>query len=302
LKHYRPFCFNENAREDGNHFLLLASCKVAATLLIAVLAGVSTPRFATGQTAPSATTPQPSAQEANRAGYTALDRGDYATALTWFLKSAALGDKHAQDAIGFMYYNGNGVARDDAQALSWFRKAAEQDLPDAQMRIGLMYSKGQVTAAEDHVQAAIWYRKAADQGWAQAQTLLGEMYKSGRGVPKDCAQAMDLFQKAAAQGDPEAEAQIGSMYRDGLCVPQDLTQAMAWYRKAADHGLTVAREELNRLQKRSAQAPTNNTVPPAIQFKCKIDIGMYDPSARNKTLEERYQDCVQKQMKRLFGN
>jgi TPR repeat protein len=36
------------------------------------------------------------------------------------------GDAEAQNNLGMMYANGEGVTRDDKQAAFWFRKAAEQ--------------------------------------------------------------------------------------------------------------------------------------------------------------------------------
>lgn len=36
------------------------------------------------------------------------------------------GDRDAQYAIGYMYYNGYGVPKDEEQALLWIQKSAEQ--------------------------------------------------------------------------------------------------------------------------------------------------------------------------------
>ena len=57
---------------------------------------------------------------------------------------AEQGDAEAQNNLGVMYANGNGVAQDDKQAAFWFRKAADQGEAMAQFNIGRMYFNGTV--------------------------------------------------------------------------------------------------------------------------------------------------------------
>jgi len=83
---------------------------------------------------------------------------------------------YAKDQLGLarIYYNGDGVTKDDA-------KAAE------------------------------WYQKAAEQGNAFAQYNLGVMYDKGEGVPKDAAKAVEWWQKAAALGNEAAQESVKSL-------------------------------------------------------------------------------------------
>ncbi len=48
----------------------------------------------------------------------------------------------AQNDLGFMYENGQGVPQDYAEAVGWFRKAAEQGYANAQYNLGNMYRNG----------------------------------------------------------------------------------------------------------------------------------------------------------------
>ena len=48
------------------------------------------------------------------------------------LKKAQKGNASAQNTLGFMYGNGEGVRKDKSEAVKWYRKAAEQELTDAQ--------------------------------------------------------------------------------------------------------------------------------------------------------------------------
>ena len=58
------------------------------------------------------------------AGLAAANAGDYAAALREWRPLAEQGDANAQSALGVMYDNGPGVARDDAEAVRWYRLAA----------------------------------------------------------------------------------------------------------------------------------------------------------------------------------
>ena len=56
----------------------------------------------------------------------------------WHHRAAEQGDADAQNKLGDMYYDGEGVARDYAEARRWYRKAAEQGFADAQYNLRLI--------------------------------------------------------------------------------------------------------------------------------------------------------------------
>ena len=103
---------------------------------------------------------------------------------------------------------------DYATALREFRRLAEQGNAKAQNTLGLMYGEGQ-GVPQDYAKAVGWYHKAAEQGYAKAQNNLGFMYRNGRGVPQDYAEAVKWFRKAAEQGIAEAQYNLGLMYSNG---------------------------------------------------------------------------------------
>ena len=71
-----------------------------------------------------------------QAGWEAFERGDYATALREWRALAEQGDVTAQNNLGVMYRDGEGVTHDYAEALKWFRKAADQGDAHAQTNLG----------------------------------------------------------------------------------------------------------------------------------------------------------------------
>ena len=95
-------------------------------------------------------------------GFTAYDNGDYATALRLWRPFADQGNAIAQNNLGIMYANGEGVPQDYAQAVIWYRKAADQGYAKAQLGLGLMYSNGQ-GVPQDYIQAHMWWNLAASR-------------------------------------------------------------------------------------------------------------------------------------------
>ena len=55
---------------------------------------------------------------------------------------AEAGNPFAQNNLGIMYAQGEGVPEDDAEAIKWFRSAAEQGHTGAQYSLGVMYAAG----------------------------------------------------------------------------------------------------------------------------------------------------------------
>jgi len=122
--------------------------KLAGLVLIAALCGGVT----LGLTAP--------AWAGFDEGMAAHERGDYATALREWSPLAEQGHAGAQNNLGFMYRNGQGVPQDYAEALQWYRKAAEQGHAEAQNNLGFMYEDGQ-GVPQDYAHAHMWYNLAA---------------------------------------------------------------------------------------------------------------------------------------------
>jgi TPR repeat protein len=76
---------------------------------------------------------------------------------------AESGDAKAQYYLGFCYYYGEGITKDDHEAVKWFRKAAEQGNAEAKNNLGVLYSNGQGVPKDD-VEAYKWLNLAAADG------------------------------------------------------------------------------------------------------------------------------------------
>lgn len=100
-------------------------------------------------------------------GLDAFNSGDFSHAFSIWWRLSRAGDAKAQASLGFMYYSGKGVPRDDRQSLYWFRQAAEAGQPTAQFFLGMQYLYGR-GVARDLAEAYSWCDIALANGYSQS--------------------------------------------------------------------------------------------------------------------------------------
>ena len=96
-------------------------------------------------------------------GLAAYQSGDYATALREWRPLAEQGHDYAQNNLGWMYHNGQGVLQGYKTAVKWYTLAAEQGIADAQNLLGRLYQEG-FGVPQDNVYAPMWFNIAASNG------------------------------------------------------------------------------------------------------------------------------------------
>lgn len=101
---------------------------------------------------------------------------NYSEMLKWYRKSAAQGHPLAQNDLGDMYANGEGVSKSYIEALKWYLKSANQGNTRSQMALGLMYADGRGVVQND-AEALKWFQMAVDQGYERAQSRVLAMQK-----------------------------------------------------------------------------------------------------------------------------
>lgn len=119
-------------------------------------------------------------------------------------KAAVKGNVIAQNTLGFLYLNGQGVDRDYTEAVRWFEQAAQQEYREAQYNLAIMYNLGQGTQ-QDKVQGAHWMKRAADYAYAPAQNALADLYYKGEGVELDYVLAYVYWELAEKNGVKDIE-------------------------------------------------------------------------------------------------
>lgn len=187
-------------------------------------------------------------------GLAAFESGNYDLAYSQLNPLAENGIALAQNTIGRMYLQGQGVPENPDKALILFRKAARQGLPNAKNNLGVMYAGGKAVP-QDYKQAIVWFREAADQGYALAMNNLAEMYENGVGVKPDPVEA-DKWRKKSQHigtttnttyvtietvGKKEYEKGLEFYYR------WDFVGAAEWFQQAAVKGHPEAQLKLASL-------------------------------------------------------
>lgn len=71
-------------------------------------------------------------------GKRAFDSGDFKTAFRKLMPAAVAGNPKAQYAIGYMYYYGFGVPRDEESGLFWIHRAADKHFEPAVHALQIM--------------------------------------------------------------------------------------------------------------------------------------------------------------------
>lgn len=149
------------------------------------------------------------------------ETGRQAEAVMDFQYAAELGDRYAQQRLGWGYRMGDyGLRKNPAEALKWFRRVAEWGDNYAQYMVGDLLREG-AGGKPDHAEVVKWFRMAAEDGYAPAQGNLGTLYWNGTGAAQDRWAAMRWWSRAAVQGDANARRNI-----DHLLNP--LEKAWVW--------------------------------------------------------------------------
>ncbi len=211
----------------------------------------------TGSTAAltgSAAAPAPSVEPKNpyEQGQEAFRQKKYEDATRWYQRAADGGNARAMSALGNMYAEGQGVARDPQQAQQWYEKAAKAGDAGAMDKLGRAAELGQ-----DYPQARQWYEKAVEGGDTDAMVDLGNLLEWGKGKgPKNYPKAKDLYEQAKAAGNSKALYHLGYLYEEGHGVPKDYTLARSLYEQAGNDDDALYR--LGYLYERGQGAPKDH--------------------------------------------
>ena len=155
-------------------------------------------------------------------GVDAFDKKDFKAALKKLKPLAEKGHARAQNKLGVMYVNGQGVSQDYKEAFKWLLKSAEQKNLAAQRLIRASYHK--------------LHKEVAEQGDSYAQRFLGDSYYLGLGVTQDYAEAAKWYKKTAEQGDSVSQIILGAMYEKGKGISKDFVEAYKWFSISGETG------------------------------------------------------------------
>jgi len=145
----------------------------------------------------------------------------------------------------------NEVELKEKQYLDKFRKNmehAKEDNPIVWYNLGCMYESGK-GVPKNCEQAIYWYLKAAEKDNAKALNNLAHMYQKGDGVDKNIGKAIEYLERAARLNDSIAQLNLGIAYQTGKGVERDLKKAKYWYKKSKQRGNETAKRMFERIKR-----------------------------------------------------
>ncbi len=164
-----------------------------------------------------------------------LLRSDPPRALHMLRVQALAGDAASQLALGQMYLEGIGCARNGEEARYWFQHAAHHGNAMAMNMLGRCLENGRGGAVDNEL-AAVWYRESAEHGCDWGMYNYAHVLAQGRGVKADRAAAFHWFSRAAELGHGRAMHFLGQYYEFGWETEADPERARELYRGSAEKG------------------------------------------------------------------
>ena len=153
-------------------------------------------------------------------------RRSAAKAAQWFRRAAERCSAPAQNNLGILLRNGNGVRKNVKGALLWLRKAFRSGDSCAAQNIAITYRE-----IGDLSTSVKWFRKAADAGDGDALIQLGIHYYWGKGIRKNAKEAVRCFRTAtkgkniSEGGRDDAFFLLGVAYSEGEGVKASIPHA-----------------------------------------------------------------------------
>ena len=123
---------------------------------------------------------------------------NYSEAARWYEEAAKKDDAIAQYKLGYIYYEGKGVAKDYKKAVDWWTKSAELSYGPAQCDLGInAYYQGK-GVPKDYVLAYKWLILSSTRGSIAAKWNFETLEKVM--TPEQIAEAKRLAQEWKPQG------------------------------------------------------------------------------------------------------
>jgi TPR repeat protein len=171
---------------------------------------------------------------------------DYAKAVQWYKRAAALGDASGMFKVGVISLKGLlGQPRNVGDAVIWLKRSVQQgksDNPSALYELAVLHESANTIpdvrnkVVADDAYALELFQRAAKLGHKSAQFRLGQAYEYGQmGLTIDNRASISWYSKAAAQGEHQAELALSGWYltgAEGILEHSDM-EAYLWARKAA---------------------------------------------------------------------
>ncbi len=145
---------------------------------------------------------------------------NYVEAARHYKIAADAGVARAQTLLGYAFFRGHGVVKNDQRAFELWSKAADAGSPTAMQDLGMAYADG-VYVKKDPVKSLDWNERAIEAGDIEALANVGTAYLNGFGVERDFVMAAQYFQQGADLGNGPCLKSLANMYEAGFMSEPD---------------------------------------------------------------------------------
>lgn len=124
---------------------------------------------------------------------------DIIKAYNLYLKSASLGVCEAQNMVGIMNFNGEGISQNTENSIKYFEKASSQGNTTSMFNLAMIYLSDE--DKRDYDKAQQYLIKLAELGYILANDVLGYMYFEGIADEKSYDKALSYWDKSIENQD-----------------------------------------------------------------------------------------------------
>lgn len=163
-------------------------------------------------------------------------------AFHFYSLAADMGDSDAECTLAVYYKCGIGVEEDINEAYKWALSAAKKEHAEAQDLLGRIFEE-ENGIGPSPTKAFYWYKRSAENGSIHGMFDLYWYYRSGDGTAENDVAANEVLKKMISCGedtlrdklnDDKLVAFVYTEYADWLYGQSDIKSAFEWYYKAAD--------------------------------------------------------------------
>jgi TPR repeat protein len=134
-------------------------------------------------------------EERSRKAYDLYFSGNMPEAFSSYMELAKEGYVASQRFVGWLYFRGEGVAKDNDKALFWFNQAAASEDSEAMFGIGRVFME-----RGDYQAAFSWFEKSSGKDFLPAAYWVARFLRDGIGIEADKAKAFEIFKQTAVLG------------------------------------------------------------------------------------------------------
>jgi TPR repeat protein len=179
-----------------------------------------------------------------------FDNGSYLSSSAAYINYEDSLDKEQHDRLGWLYYMGYGVTKDNPKAVTQFELAAKENLAQAFYYLGTLkhVEVEDMYDGKEHILSVKYFQQAAELGDPEGMNAVGleleqDMFK-GRPTKAEIlengAKLVKWYGHAAQLGSSNGMVNLGNCYSDGIGVKKNKDSAFRWYRESANLGNSQA--------------------------------------------------------------